>query len=203
VTRVPELAVPRRGPMGDAPGLISSLTVWTPIVPGREEELQQVIEGWPTGAESPAARIETTHLARWLIVPQLVYQGPPMKPDGLKSQYFAFTAAFDGPKEAYVEALRTRLPDECDETWGRCVGYPGTADAGAFARYLRHNELRNGLFMCTYPDATVAEIRAGLDLKRRLLAFVVDAQGLDAETLHRRFLDAFPLETGAGKAAGS
>ncbi len=196
MSRVQDLSVARRGPMGDAPGLVSALTIWTPILPGHDDELDTYLEALPLGDESPAARIEGTHLARWLIVPQLVYQGPPMKPDALLSSYLVFTAAFDGSKEDYVEALRTRLPIECDEIWGHCVAYPGSADREGFHRYLRHNTLRNRLFISTYPDASVAEIRAGLELKERLVAFAVRAQSMDPEQLQHTFLDLFAAEAG-------
>ena len=197
MSRVQELSVPRRGAMGDAPGLVGALTVWTPILPGHDADLEGVLDAMPIGSGSPAARIEWTHLARWLIVPQLVHQGAPMKADGLASSYLVFTAAFDGSKEDYVEALRTRLAAECDAIWGHCLGYPGTGDADAFARYLRHNELRNRLFISTYPDATVAEIRAGLELKQRLLAFAVRAQAMEADELQQTFLELFTAEARA------
>jgi Dyp-type peroxidase family len=136
VTRVPELSVPRRGAMGDAPGLVSALTVWTPIVPGRFEELERYLESLPNGDGSPAARIETTHLFRWLLVPQLVHQGAPMKPDGLRSQYLVFTAAFDGSEGDYIEAMRTRLPDECDAVCVRRVPAPQQASQPALRQHV-------------------------------------------------------------------
>lgn len=197
MSRVQDLSIPRRGAMGDAPGLIGGLTVWSPILPGHDAELEAELEAMPNGSGSPAGRIEWTHLARWLIVPQLVHQGAPMKADGLASSYLVFTAAFDGTKEDYVEALRTRLAAECDAIWRHCVGYPGSGDADAFARYLRHNELRNRLFISTYPDATVAEIRAGLELKQRLLAFAVRAQAMEPEELQHTFLELVPAEARA------
>ena len=177
--------------MGDAPGLVSALTVWTPIIPGHLEALERELAGLPNGDGSPAARIETTHLFRWLLVPQLVHQGPPMKPDGLRNQYLVFTAAFDGSPEEYVEAVRTRLAAECDAIWGHCIGYPGAANREAFTRYLNHNRLPNSLFLSTFPDASVPEIRAGLELKRRLVEFAVAAQAMDAEELHRTFCETF------------
>src|SRR5204863_10118517 len=133
-------AVARRT-MGDAPGLVSAITIWTPIIPGQLEALEHALESLPNGDGSPAARIETTHLFRWVIVPQLVHQGPPMKPDGLKNQYLVFTAAFDGSAEDYLEAMRTRLADDCDAVWSHCIGYPGASDREAFTSYLNHNRL--------------------------------------------------------------
>ena len=197
MSRVQELSVARRGAMGDAPGLVSAVTVWTPIIPGQLEALEQELESLPNGDGSPAARIETTHLFRWLVVPQLVHQGPPMKPDGLKSQYLVFTASFDGSLDDYLEALRTRLGAECDAIWSHCVGYPGTSDRDGFARYLKHNRLPSSLFVSTYPDASAAEIRAGLALKRRLVEFAVAAQAMDAEELHRTFCERFAADAGA------
>jgi hypothetical protein len=191
VSKVSELSVARRGPMGDAPGLVSAITVWTPIIPGHLEALEQELESLPNGDGSPAARIETTHLFRWLLVPQLVHQGPPMKPDGLKNEYLVFTASFDGSADDYIEAVRTRLAAECDAVWSHCVGYPGAANREAFTKYLNHNRLPNSLFLSTYPDASVAEIRAGLELKRRLIDFAVAAQAMGPEELHRTFCETF------------
>ena len=83
------------------------------------------------------------------------------------------------------------LVPECDEWWGRCVGYPGREDAGAFRALGALDPGAPGLFRSAMPDATVAEVHAALALREQVIDFAVDAQGVDAETLRARFRGTF------------
>jgi hypothetical protein len=177
--------------VSDVAGQAYALTMLAPILPGREGALQDHLERLPQGAGSPLARLTGTHFARWVILPHLVYQGPPQRRDTLASQYLLFTACFDGPRDPYLAELCDRIPAEADAIWGHCVGYPGTRDAEAFARYVRHNQIPTSFFVAAYPERTVGEVRAALELRERLVAFAVEAQGMEAARLHEAFLATF------------
>ena len=83
--------------------------------------------------------------------------------------------------------MRSRqLVPECDEWWGRCAGYPGRDDRGAFKAYVRSIQAQPGLFQSAMPDATVREVREALELREQVIDFAVEAQGLDAVTLQER-----------------
>jgi hypothetical protein len=172
-----------------------ALTVFTPIIAGHEDELRAHIDNLPLGPDSPLARLDRLHVARIQIFDELVYQGPPQKPDRLASKQLLFTNTFDGDLDPYLDELCERIGPEADRWWGHCVGYPGTRDRQAFKRYIRRHKVDTSLVASAFPNATVHEIRHALELRERVAAFAAEAQGLDAATLQQRFCAAF---TGGG-----
>jgi len=164
----------------------------TAILPGRSQELHEVVEAFPLASESPFARVGQVHFARWVIVPQLVEVGPPPKvPDRLNNEYLMFSADVDGELEPLLEALRTEIPEVMDAVYSHCVAYPGTADRDGFQRYFRHNQIETTFPFSAYPDATVSEVREALELRRRLIDLAVRAQELDPAGLQEAYLQAF------------
>jgi hypothetical protein len=160
----------------------------TAIVPGRTEELREYVESLPLGGESPFARLEHVHFARFVIIPQLVDLGPPPEErDMLKNEYLLFSTDFDSPLERFLDAVCEAMPDEADAVWGHCVGYPGTADREAFHRYMRHNQIETTFPYSAYPDASLPEVRDALALRSRFVEFAVRAQAMDAEELYEEY----------------
>ena len=180
--------------MANVVGNSAAWTVLTPITPGQEDDLRTVLAKLGVGPDSPLAKANRTHFARWVILPQLVYQGAPQKSDALRSQYLLFTACCDGPRQTYPEHLRETMGAEADEIWGHCVAYPGAADAAKFRAYFEHNSLDAQFFVAAYPGKTVDQVRSALALRNRLIAFATSSQGLDAaafaaayrQTMHGR-----------------
>ncbi|HEY6085236.1 MAG TPA: hypothetical protein VIU63_07550, partial [Nitrospira sp.] len=173
-------------------GQAYGLTVLTPIIPGREETLKQYLEDLPYGAESPFEKTRCTHLARWVIIPQLYYEGAPQKRDTLGSQYLLFESNFDGADlDKYVAVLCRDMPLEADKIWGCCVGYPGISNVDAFRKYLCHNQIDCTFFVAAYPDATVNDVRTALAFREEFTAFAIAAQQLDAVALQESFRAAF------------
>jgi hypothetical protein len=180
--------------VADARGQVHALTALTPIEAGREQRLREVLEGFPEGSASPLAQLASTHFARWVIVPQLVYGGRPQKPDTLLSQYLLFTTTFDGPEDSYLADMCARIPVEIDAVWGNCAGYEGCEPASRFAGYLGRHRIRTGLFVAAYPDATVSEVQEALELRERLIAFVTRADRMDDASLQAEFRTTFPRQ---------
>jgi hypothetical protein len=168
-----------------------ALTVFTPIVPGREEALRSYIEALPVGAQSPLARLRALHLARIQIFDELVDQGDGHRVDRLRFRQLLFTSTFDGALDAYLDEICSLLGAEADGWWGHCVGYPGTTDRAAFQAWIRAHQVDTNLFASAFPAATVQEMLEGLALREQVAAFAADAQGLDAATLQSRFLATF------------
>lgn len=178
--------------MSNKRGQAYALTVLTPILPGHEEELVAYLDALPQ-EPSPLAKVEGTHFARWVVIGQLVHEGPTQKKqDRLKSQYLLFTTNFDGPLDLYIERLRTSMADEARTIWGHCVGAPDPSEAKAFARYLRHNRIDTGFFYCAYPHARVVDVRESLALRDRIIDLAVASEGMPADELKRLFLERFP-----------
>jgi hypothetical protein len=173
-------------------GGLYALTVFTPILPGHEEELRDVLDALGQAEQSPLAQIEGLHFSRLQVFSELVHQGPAQKRVArLKSSYLVFTATLDGEPDAFLDRLRGRIPNEADSWWGHCVGYPGSADREAFVRYLRHNQIKTAFVASPYPDASVEDVRESLALRERVVEFAADAQGLGDAELQRRFLGEF------------
>jgi hypothetical protein len=180
--------------MGESRNRVGSayaLTTFAPIIPGHEEELRAYIEGLPTGAESPLARLDTLHLSRIQIFDHLVHQSERHDLDRLQSNYLVFTSSFDGDLDDYLDLICERIGAEADGWWSHCVGYPGTADRAAFKAWIKVHQRHTNLFASAYPTGTVANVRESLELRERLVDFATEAQGLDAAALKERFLSTF------------
>jgi hypothetical protein len=157
----------------------------TAILPGRAEALREHLESLPTGSDSPLARVGRVHFGRWVIVSRLVKLGP--VEEQLANEYLLFAAEVDGPLDAFLDALRERMAEDADTVWGHCVGYPGSGDREGFHRWLRHNQIDAQLPFAAYPEATLPEVLEALELRERLTAFAVAAQGLDADALNEAY----------------
>lgn len=165
----------------------------TAIVPGRTEALRQHLASMPTAADSPLAKMEQTHFARFVIIPQLVDLGPPPKTrDTLKNEYLLFSAEFDGLLQGFLNGLCDAMAVEVDAIWEHCVGYPGAGDRAAFERYMRHNQIDTTFPFAAYPDATVSDVREALALRSRLIDFAIRAQTMDLATLEQSYREEFP-----------
>jgi hypothetical protein len=82
--------------------------------------------------------------------------------------------------------------DGIDQAFAHCAGYPGRADAPAFAAYFRNHQLESALFFAAYGDQTVAQVQANVAQRTRLIEFAMAAQGLEPAELQARFHAAFP-----------
>jgi hypothetical protein len=171
-------------------GRTYSLLVLTPIRPGQEDALHAYLEAL-AGDGSPLARLPRTHLARWLILDDM--PAPPGLDlhDPLGGAYLLFTSAFDGDLDSYLDELAARLGPEAGEIWGRCIGCPQPAEGAALKAYLGRNQIDCGFAFAAYPDASVAQIRAALDKRERLIAFAIRAQDLEPGQRRAAFLDEF------------
>jgi hypothetical protein len=172
-------------------GGVYALTVFTPIVPGHEEELRAHLEALPVGPKSPLARLPQLHVSRIQIFDALVDQGPPHEPETLKRQHLLFTSTVDGDLDPYLDAICERIGADADGWWSHCVDYPGTADPAAFRRWIRDHKVDTSLLAVANPGATVQDVVESLALRERVVDFAADAQGLDAAALRKRFLATF------------
>lgn len=174
------------------PTAATSLTVLAPIRPGDEAELATCLAQLPQGAESPFARLSSTHFARWVIIGEMAsdFPGAPWPARPLRTRYLSFTSTFNSPVPEYVEELRVCLGADADRVWGHCVNYPGHHHADRFRRYLLRNRVPTHMFFAAY-DATVPTVRTALDLRNRHIAFAREAQGMDDEELRQAFIEQF------------
>ena len=173
-------------------GQAYALTVLTPILDGHAQLLVEQLDALGDGDASPLARVPGTHIARWVVLDDLKFQGAGQRHrDRLQAARLLFSSNFDGDLDRYLDGLRTGMAAEADAIWGHCRGYPGHEDAAAFAAYMRAHQLEAALFFAAYGDQTVDEVHANVAQRRRLIEFALDAQKLDAADLKARFLETF------------
>jgi hypothetical protein len=175
----------------DASGQAHALTLLVPVQPQRAAALAQVLAALPAREGSPLARVAGTHFARWVVLDQPVFQGPPQHRDAWRAPRLLFTSNFDGPLEPYLEGLRTGLGEDGDRIFGHCAAYPGSAAPGAWRAWVLAHRVPSSLFFGAYGERTVPEVRSDLDLRARLIAFALDAQRLPPAELQERFGAAF------------
>ncbi len=171
-------------------GSMYSLLVLTPIKPGLEAQLRAYLEALPRD-DSPLARLARTHMARFVVVPEMPAPPGAGVEDPLGGPYLLFTSAFDGDRESYLHELSARLVPEAEEIWGRCIGCPENPHGPALKRYLKHNQIDTGIFFAAYPNATVRDVKHALAQRDQIIEFACTSQGLAPAELQRRFLATF------------
>jgi hypothetical protein len=165
----------------------------TPVKPGEEEPLAEYLHALRGRGPSPLAKLPRTHLGRFVIVRDF-HNDPAWKQrreEHLELPYLVFTSNFDGDLDSYLDELCEKLAPEAAEIWGRCIGCPERAKGAALKTYLKHNQIRTGIFFAAYGRATVGTVKQTLRQRERMIAFAVASQGLDPEALQQAFLAEF------------
>jgi hypothetical protein len=174
-------------------GQAYALSVLTPILDGHAGELRDHLDGLGEGDASPLARVPGTHIARWVLIDDVIFQGAGQRRRDKLTPRLLFSSNFDGEVGAYLEGLRTGMAGEADAIWGHCRGYPGHGDGPAFAAWMRGHMLEAALFFAAYGGMTVEQVHANLERRRALLDLTLEGQGLPPADLKARFMEAFPL----------
>jgi hypothetical protein len=177
--------------MSDRSGQSRALNIFTPIRPGEEEALRTYLGDLPRGPESPLARSQRTHVARWVIIDRLPTECVP-KPDRLRRIQLLFTSSFDSDERSYLDDLVRVLAPEIPDIWGRCEGYPGLSVPSAFVDWLLDHQVRSSFFFVAYNKSTVHDVRNALAARDQTIAFALRVRGMDPRARLRAFRDAFP-----------
>ena len=165
----------------------------TPVKPGEEDALTDYLRGLRTRGPSPLAKLEHTHLGRFVIVKDF-HNDPSWKQrreEHLDLPYLIFTSNFDGDLDSYLDELCEKLAPEAEEIWGRCVGCPEAAKGAALKAYLKHNQIDTGIFFAAYGHATVGTVKRCLRQRDGMIEFARTSQGLERAALQQAFLREF------------
>jgi hypothetical protein len=174
-------------------GQAYALSVLTPILDGHAPELAAHLDALGEGDASPLARVPGTHIARWVVIGDVIFQGAGQRKRDSLSPRLLFSSNFDGDVGAYLEGLRTGMAADADAIWGHCRGYPGHEDGPGFAAWMRAHMLEAALFFAAYGGMTVEQVHDNLDRRRRLLDLALAGRDLPPADLKSRFMEAFPL----------
>ncbi|WP_053179858.1 hypothetical protein [Pseudomonas kilonensis] len=138
-------------------GQVTELTVITPIIKGKANDLRNVLKGIQISPDSPIKRISSIHYARWVIFDN--------------DSRLLFTSNFDGTWEKYLGDFVKLAAEGLDAIWSNCEGYPGAQTYEKFQEYVRKHQVKTDLFYAAYPDATVPTVLKALDWVDKTTAY--------------------------------
>jgi hypothetical protein len=156
-----------------------------PLREGEQERVRETLRCLPAGRGSPFARLPGTHFARLTLVPRLRDRRERELPDVPMCLFFA--AEFDMLVGGYLETLCTVIPEQADEMFGCCTGYPGTGAPPAFASWMLDHRVPAGFSVHGNPGAAAGEVTKALELRERIIAFAVETRRLEPTALKERW----------------
>lgn len=184
--------------MGNQNGKVYGLTLLCPIltdecaVPSHDLQIRYTLAQLSTGPDSPFAQSASTHLARLVVMDDVIYVGAPACEEHLNSKYLIFETNCDCDLEAYMTELATTIPELLDNIWQHCTNYPGTKNLSAFLQYMKTCQIETSFFFAATNDKTRNETLTALQTQRAVADFLTGHQGMersDPARLQREFLD--------------
>lgn len=190
-------------------GAVYGLTILSPIIdddqasPSHDLQIRAMLAAMPADGGSPFALAPGTHLARLVVMDDVIYVGMPSCEEHLKSKYLVFESNCDagpnGDVDAYLTGLARTVQPQLDAIWSHCVGYPGASNVAAFVSYMRSCQLTTTFFFAAVNDRTLPQTLKALQTQRAVADFIETHQGWEPAQLQAAFnrflsqLDAMPL----------
>jgi hypothetical protein len=156
--------------MANQNGKKYGLTALFPIKAGEHAaRLRTELRSWdahPRG--SPLSEVPVIHMARFVIIDRLAYQGVPAERDDLRSAYLLFLCDFDGEEVAgLVRELLAAIPTHVAAIWTHCRAFPGIESVDRLSAYFERCQLETNLFLADQPEASVDQILRSLYCRRK------------------------------------
>jgi hypothetical protein len=176
-------------------GNVYGLTVLSPIIddesatPSHDLQIREYLATLPTGEESPFALAPGTHLARLVVMDDVIYVGAPACEEHLRSKYLVFESNCDGDLETYLRGLAASVPEQLDAIWSHCVGYPGAANPQAFVDYIKACQIETTFFFAAVNDKSVPQTLSALQTQRAVADFIACHQGMEPALLQEEFAE--------------
>jgi hypothetical protein len=175
-------------------GKVYGLTILSPIIddekatPSHDLQIRNYLAQLSTREDSPFAIAPGTHLARLVVMDDVIYVGMPACEEHLKSKYLVFESNCDGELDSYLTGLAASIPDHLDAIWSHCVGYPGAANRQAFVDYMKTCQLDTTFYFAAVNDKSVPETLRALQTQTAVAEFIASHQGTDPATLQQEFV---------------
>jgi hypothetical protein len=179
--------------MPNVSGKVYGLTILSPIIddenatPSHDLQVRKYLASLPTDENSPFALAPGTHLARLVVMDDVIYVGMPACEEHLKSKYLVFESNCDGDLDGYLRGLATKVPEQLDAIWSHCVGYPGASNVAAFVDYMKACQIETTFYFAAINDKSVPETLVALRTQRAVADFVATHQGMEPARLQREF----------------
>jgi hypothetical protein len=136
-------------------------------------------------------KLSFIHFARWTLVKELPYNGPPQPQQTLRYAHMYFESNFNGGRDEYIDAFSHVLTRNMAVFFGSSYGFPGALPVGPFKAYIKENETEVSHYYSAYPEATSTMVAAALELDDRLAVLVGEAAQMDPAAFaaaYRKFL---------------
>jgi hypothetical protein len=175
-------------------GSVYGLTILSPIIdddkatPSHDLQIRKYLAKLSTREDSPFALAPGTHLARLVVMDDVIYVGMPACEEHLKSKYLVFESNLDGDLDTYLSGLASSIPDHLDAIWMHCVGYPGASNRQAFIDYMKACQLETTFFFAAVNDKSVTETLRALQTQSAVAHFIATHQGMEPVALQREFI---------------
>lgn len=179
--------------MANQSGQIYGLTILSPIKDdphasiAHDMAIRRYLAELPRDERSPLATLSSTHLARVVVMDDVVFVGAPAREEHLKSSYLIFTSNFDGNLDTYLTRMAKEIPKFVNSVWQHCVGYPGVDDPGAFVTYMKKCQVETTFYFADVTDKTVQQRLRALQVQAELTAFIEEHQGRPPEEIQKAF----------------
>lgn len=179
--------------MANQSGGVYGLTILSPIKddPHREIShnlaLRKYLARLPRHEHSPFAQVSSTHLARLVVMDDVVYVGMPACEEHLQAKYLIFESNFDGDLDTYLERMAREIPDTVNAVWEHCVGYPGLENVAAFKAYMKKCQVETTFYFADVNDKTVEQTLRALRTQSAVAAFIEKHQGAPPDALQQAF----------------
>ena len=179
--------------MPNQSGTVYGLTILSPILndetatPSHDLQIRDYLATLPTGDQSPFALAPGTHLARLVVMDDVVFVGAPAIEEHLQSKYLIFESNCDGDLDSYLAGLAAAAPQHLDAIWSHCVGYPGAASTQAFVAYMKACQIETTFFFAAVNDKSVPETLRALQTQRAVADFISGHQGCEPARLQAEF----------------
>jgi hypothetical protein len=178
-------------------GSVYGLTILSPIIddadatPSHDLQIRAYLAQLSTREDSPFAIAPGTHLARLVVMDDVIYVGMPSCEEHLKSKYLVFESNCDGNLDDYLARLASSIPSHLDAIWSHCVGYPkqGATDPKAFIAYMKSCQLETTFYFAAVNDKSVTDTLRALQTQTAVADFVATHQGANPATLQLDFID--------------
>jgi hypothetical protein len=131
------------------------------------------------------------HFARWSVIREIPYNGPPQRKGMLRYPHMYFESNFNGGWEEYIDAFSHILTTGMTAFWGTSYGFPKPLPTGPFKAYIQINETEADHYYSAYPDSTNTMIQRALALDGKLAALQAKAADMDPDAFaaaYRAFL---------------
>lgn len=126
--------------------------LWLPV-------LFQVVKRVPSSTKR-LRDLSFIDFARWCLIKELPYNGPPQRKGKLRYKYLFFESNFNGGWEEYIDAFFNLLNGGMRAFWKSSYGFPKPFRLEPFKQYIKRNEYEVDHYYVAYDASSTAIQRA-------------------------------------------